>query len=199
MSPLQVLVPLPLREMIPPPALFHHRSSLHGQEHVARVMVHAALLIGKTGVYEEAPRLWAAVYLHDLARTHDGVCHEHGRNAVHKLHSHRELRALFARAGMQDADYPAICTAVTHHSIPKELDREDPHYRLTALLKDADGLDRVRLGDLDPAYLRFPETPALIPFAQRLYDETAHRWPPGEDYFERLWPAAQCLAQSLDL
>jgi hypothetical protein len=36
-----------------------------------RVMVHAFCLLEATGWSEEAPRLWAAVYLHDIARTHD--------------------------------------------------------------------------------------------------------------------------------
>jgi hypothetical protein len=35
-------------------------------------MVHAFRLIVATGWIEDAPRLWAAVDRHDLARTHDG-------------------------------------------------------------------------------------------------------------------------------
>jgi hypothetical protein len=40
------------------------------------------------------------------------------------------------------------------------------------LLKDADALDRVRLGaweTTDPKQLRHPPTPAVIPFAAELY------------------------------
>ena len=59
------------------PLLFTHAGTLHGQAHVSRVMVYAFRLIAATGWIEEAPRLWASVYLHDLARTHDGLCYRH--------------------------------------------------------------------------------------------------------------------------
>ena len=61
---------------------------------------------------------------------------------------------------------------------------------MTKLLKDADGLDRVRLGDLDPDYLRHAEARGMVRFAQRLYGDTDHKLPVGPDYFARLWPEA---------
>jgi hypothetical protein len=179
---------LPLGELAPSPSLFTHASLLHGQAHVSRVMVHAFRLIAATGWIEEAPRLWASVYLHDLARTHDGLCHRHGGDAMRKLETLPHLRTLFERGGVRDEDYPAIGTAVTHHSLPKELDRAHPHWRLTSLLKDADGLDRVRLGDLDPRYLRNPHAHAMVTFAQTLFAETNGIVPTGEDHFAVLWP-----------
>jgi len=36
------------------------------------------------------------------------------------------------------------------------------------VLKDADALDRVRLGDLDPSYLRFPESLERVDIAWEL-------------------------------
>jgi hypothetical protein len=79
---MDVPIHLPLDQLVPQPSLFTHPSTLHGQAHVARVMVHAFRLIEATGWTEEAPRLWAAVYLHDIARTHDGLCFVHGTRAV---------------------------------------------------------------------------------------------------------------------
>jgi hypothetical protein len=181
-------IPLPLAEIAPTPSLFTHASVIHGQAHVSRVMVHAFRLIAATGWIEEAPRLWASVYLHDLARTHDGLCHRHGGDAMKKLETLPHLRTFFARGGLRDEDYAAIHTAVTHHSLPKELDREHPHWRLTSLLKDADGLDRVRLGDLDPRYLRNLQAHAMVTFAQTLFTETDGIVPTGEDHFANLWP-----------
>lgn len=61
------------------------------------------------------------------------------------------------------------------------------------LLKDADGLDRVRLGDLDPSYLRFPEARDMVGFAEDLYCATNGKFPPSPDYFERLWAEVQRL------
>ena len=183
-------IALPLDELVPSPQLFSHRSTLHGQSHVARVMVHAFRLIEATGWREEAPRLWSAVYLHDLARTHDGVCYRHGGDAMKKFETLPHLRALFARGGVLESDYPLIHTAVVHHSLPKELDGDHPHWRLTSLLKDADGLDRVRLGDLDRRYLRNPQAHAMVDFAQALFDETDGVVPVGDSHFAELWPEA---------
>ena len=191
-------IDLPLAELAPAPSLFAHRSSLHGQSHVARVMVHAFRLIEATGWIEEAPRLWAAVYLHDLARTHDGVCHRHGGDAMKKLEQLPQTKALFSRGGVHDGDYAVIHTAVVHHSLPKELDRSHPHWRLTSLLKDADGLDRVRLGDLDPRYLRNAEAKHMVAFAETLFEQTDGIVSTGEQHFAALWPEAVRILRSSD-
>jgi len=185
---------LPLAELVPTPSLFTHASTIHGQAHVSRVMVHAFRLIAATGWSKHAPRLWAAVYLHDLARTHDGVCHRHGADAMKKFETLPHVRELFRRGGVTDDDYAAIRVAVVHHSVPKELERGHPHWQLTSLLKDADALDRVRISDLDPGYLRNPEARAMVDFAERLFVATDRIIPTGDDHFEQLWPAALQLA-----
>src|SRR3954466_10454211 len=74
-----------LAALVPTADLFHHVSTLHGQAHVARVLVHGFRLIDAIGWMEEAPRLWAAIYLHDIARTHDEYCEVHGRRAMDAL------------------------------------------------------------------------------------------------------------------
>ncbi|MGE0446712.1 MAG: hypothetical protein AB7P99_15915 [Vicinamibacterales bacterium] len=183
-------IPLPLNRLVPPPSLFVHPSRIHGQSHVARVMVHAFRLIEATGWVEEAPRLWAAVYLHDLARTHDGLCYRHGGDAMKQFGGRDDLRPLFAQGGVVEDDYPFIHTAVVHHSLPKELDRTHPHWRLAALMKDADGLDRVRLGDLDPRYLRHEPSAGMVDFAESLYRRTHGVVSEGERHFEALLEVA---------
>jgi hypothetical protein len=129
--------------------------------------------------------------------THASVIHGQAHVSRVMVHAFRliaatgwieELRTFFARGGVRDEDDAAIHTAVTHHSLPKELDREHPHWRLTSLLKDADGLDRVRLGDLDPRYLRNLQAHAMVTFAQTLFAETGGIVPTGEDHFTVLWP-----------
>ena len=188
-----VPISLPHDSLVPLPELFSHASTLHGQAHVSRVMVHAFRLLEATGWWEEAPRLWAAVYVHDIARMHDGVCHRHGADAMAKVDRVPELRLLFARGGVVDSDYAPIRTAVVHHAVPKELDRGHPHWRLTSLLKDADALDRVRLGDLDPRYLRNAQANEMIAFAQMLFDTTDDVLPTGTGYFAALWSKALSL------
>jgi len=189
LSEIRALVPLDEAEIVPPPELFAHRSNLHGQAHVARVMVHALRLVEATGATGELRRLWASVYLHDLARTHDGVEPKHGAAAWARLETLGSVRALFARAGVSDADHPAIQAAVTMHSAGEPA-AGHPHRTLIRLLKDSDGLDRVRLGDLDPRYLRHPEAREMVGFAERLYDATDGRIPGGPDHFARVWRAA---------
>ena len=189
-SSIQPPIALPLASLVPAPELFTHASRLHGQAHVARVMVHAFRLVAATGWTEEAPRLWAAVYLHDLARTHDGVCYRHGGDAMVKFETLPAVRSLFAQGGVMESDYAQIGTAVVHHCLSKELDRTHPHWRLTSLLKDAEGLDRVRLGDLDQRYLRHPQTREMVGYAQTLFAETNGRIPIGSGHFMALWPEA---------
>ncbi|MEO8681391.1 MAG: hypothetical protein ABI665_20240 [Vicinamibacterales bacterium] len=187
------LVVLPSSRMVPLPELFWHPSTLHGQAHVTRVMVHAIRLVAATGQHEQGPRLWAAVFLHDIARRHDGVCHQHGADAAQRLRAEPPLQERLAEAGLTMADYSAIEAAVTAHSAPKEVAREHPHWPLIALLKDADGLDRVRLGDLDPRRLRHAEAREMVPFAQELFDVTDGVVATGPAHFEQVWGVARRL------
>ena len=191
---MQPPIPLPLGRLVPPLELFTHPSTLHGQAHVARVMVHAFRLITATGWHDEAPRLWAAPRTRTRPRTTPGRCHRHGADAMQKLDSMPQVRELFSAGGVVEADFEIIRTAVVHHCLLEELDRSHPHCRLTSLLKDADGLDRVRLGDLDPLFLRNDESRAMVPFAHALYDGTWGRIPVGDGHFEELWSRASGLA-----
>jgi len=183
---IRAIIRVPDADLAPPPELFLHRSTLHGQAHVARVLVHALRLVQATGFLEETAPLWASVYLHDLARTHDGVSRRHGRDAWERLATLPAVEALFARGGVPAAALPAIGYAVTMHSAA-EPDPADPAYRLAALLKDADALDRVRLGDLDPRFLRHEEAKGMAGFAQRLFDRTDGVLEPGPGLFAGLW------------
>jgi len=56
------------------------------------------------------------------------------------------------------------------------------------LLKDADGLDRVRLGDFDPRYLRNAHAGRWARQAGRLFQVTKDKEDPG-----RIWQAAADL------
>lgn len=189
LSAVRALIPVSDEDLLPPPSLFLHHSELHGQVHVGRVMVHALRLVAAAGLVDEAPRLWAAVYLHDIARTHDGRSPSHGADAWARLATLPAVQALLALGGVRDTDGPAIEYAVTVHSCG-EPNPSDPHYRLGALLKDADALDRVRLNDLKVRMLRHGQARAMVPFAQRLYDETDRALRPGPSCFAQIWAGA---------
>jgi len=179
-------IAVPDEEMLPHPELFLYQSTLHGQAHVGRVMIHALRLVEATGFTDCACPLWAAVYLHDIARVHDGRSKGHGADAWARLATLPEVRALFARGGVRDEDLPAIEVAVTLHS-RGEAEPGAIHKRLTDLIKDADGLDRVRLRDLHPEYLRTPQARTMVAFAERLYEETDGRFAPSRELFGHLW------------
>jgi len=187
-------IAIPLESLVPMPENFVHPSSIHGQEHVSRVMIHAFLLLRLTGQQHLASQLWAAVYLHDLARTHDGLCYRHGADAARRF---SEFQPLFQTGGLTEEQGASVRTAVAWHAVPREMNRRHRHARLVHLLKDADGLDRVRLGDLNPRYLRYNESHALVDFAQLLFSSTHHRAKAGPEYFPCLWTHAQVLCESL--
>ncbi|MCU0725568.1 MAG: HD domain-containing protein [Planctomycetes bacterium] len=189
---LRLPVDLPFAEASPPPALFLLDSRKHGHRHAGRVIVLGCALLGRTGRWPEGPRLWASAYLHDLARVDDGHDREHGARAAERLDSLPEVLALFRRAGLGDADLAAVKFAVTHHVGRPEPPMDHPYGPLTALLKDADGLDRVRLEDLDVRLLRYPESPGLVPFAERLL-AASRELPSGPGHFEALWLRARDL------
>lgn len=177
---------------VPLPEHFRHRSTLHGQAHVARVMVHALRLIEATGWEHEAARLWAAVYIHDLERTHDGPCNRHGAAAVERWEKQETLQVHLLSGGITEADYAAIAHAVDVHCREDEDEppQDHPDWPLVALLKDADALDRVRLGDLDVSRLRLPQSREMVLFAQELFDLTTGDIPLGEDHWAELTVAA---------
>jgi len=151
---------------------FDHQSSIHGINHTYRVMYHVLQIAGATGLKKEGVIAFCAAYIHDMARVHDGYCTEHGKWAVErklKLYSN-----LFYKFGLNDKDLRKVETAVTYHSITKELEKSDKAYTVTALLKDADALDRIRLGDngLDIRYLRFVESKSMVNNAESIFFAT---------------------------
>lgn len=141
--------------------LFHSR--LHGAGHISRVMVLGALLAQRAQLDENVTQLlmYACAY-HDVGRVDDSVDDEYGLRAALQV---EELTGL--------AGQPLHClqAAVEAHSRPDERMGDvltkygvaDVAYAwpLAKLLKDADGLDRVRLDMLDPSYLRHAFTPPL--------------------------------------
>jgi len=148
---------------------FDHHSHLHGISHTYRVMYHV-LNIGKMeGLNHEIKLAFCAAFIHDMARRHDGYCTEHGVwSSKSKL---PVFRNLFVETGIEADGLRAIKLAVSNHSIRYEIRKDHPYYTTVALLKDADALDRIRIGEnnLKPQYLRYSESHNFIGFAKELY------------------------------
>ena len=164
---------------------FRHFSRLHGVGHTQRVHIHARRLLGELGWDKrDAHLVLNAALWHDIGRETDGIEPRHGELSV--------LRAdqLGLTATLQPADAAIIRFAIQWHSLsdrgaaaraaelaadPDEARRlAEPERALRVLwvLKDADALDRIRLGFgdcADPRQLRHAAAVALIPFAAELF------------------------------
>jgi Predicted HD superfamily hydrolase len=181
--------PIPLDRLGVCKEQFSHASEVHGPGHVNRV-IFQALQIGKMHGYDAfLPEIWAAAYIHDLSRRSDGVDPQHGALAV--LEQLPKYQDLFLRVGVQPERLPMIAEAVRIHATREE----NPENPVANVLKDADALDRVRIGDLDASQLRLEYSPLLIPQAEKLFELTADHpnwmavWAAGQTVYS---PQAGC-------
>ena len=162
-------------------------SSLHGVCHTQRLHIHAQRLTRELGWAElDAQLALKAALWHDIGRTDDGEDDGHGAQSA----------ARAAQLGLTEALAPAdaatVLFAVFFHCLPDETAEEEaPRWheeregrgarrlpdpgqalRILWLLKDADALDRVRLGggayEVDSSALRHDCTCAMVGFAEEL-------------------------------
>jgi hypothetical protein len=63
---------------------FAHYGSLHGSNHVYRVMFHVLKLGYLLKNNNETRLAFFAAFIHDMSRLHDGKCSEHGQRAAMK-------------------------------------------------------------------------------------------------------------------
>jgi uncharacterized protein len=168
-----------------PPAWFRRSSRLHGPAHTQRVHVHAQRLLGALGWDERDARLvLSAALWHDIGRETDGIEPRHGERSV------RRADELGLTAALEPAEAAVVRFAIRRHSLPdrgaaapaeqlaadpdeaRRLAEPERALRVLWLLKDADALDRIRLGwgeCADPRQMRHPESVTMIPFAAELF------------------------------
>ena len=168
-----------------PECWFRHVSRVHGVTHTQRVHIHAQRLIDRLGWSDaDGELVLTAALWHDIGRHGDGVEPEHGARSVARADGLRLTDRL------APADAAAVRFAILRHSLPdrgaaeqaaalahsadeaRRLAEPERALRVLWLLKDADALDRVRLGlgeCADPRQLRHAATVELIPFAGALY------------------------------
>lgn len=149
-----------------------HDSALHGAAHMARVFMLQELICNQleaegTKVNRHATR-WAAT-VHDVGRVDDGLDPEHGKRSAEWMKQNKP-KTLSPKT-LDTATY------IVHWHVPH--DHEAPVMTTELkVLKDADGLDRVRLGDLDESFLRTKPAKQLVEIAQKLHDASI---PPKQD------------------
>jgi hypothetical protein len=149
-------------------------AGMHGIPHTLRVLVHATELSRDLGLATwQLDSVTLAALWHDIGRTHDGADYYHGAKSAGKvvgLGLHRGVDPLVLEAALY---------AVTNHSGSEEhaeraarwLSDPAAALRIFRILKDADGLDRVRIGDLDESYLRLPPSRGRVGRAWELLEE----------------------------
>lgn len=135
-------------------------SAIHGIGHIYRTMIGCALI----GTLIQKPRkallALCGAYIHDLARKNDYIEPEHGENAVH---NHFDLFGhIWDKYQLSEDEKQQIKQAVIQHSVHEWMQKSDSGYDVMAILKDADALDRCRIADLSPNWLRYPQSKLLI-------------------------------------
>jgi hypothetical protein len=129
---------------------------------------------------------------HDCRRRSAGRDDGHGERAAAWFGEHAPQLA----PGLTPAQVAQVQYCVLWH-VPG--DRHCPHLTPELrCLKDADGLDRVRLGDFDPQFLRLPYLRERQAAAEALY-QASHPDRPGDPWelvraaaqAQGLWPVAE--------
>lgn len=149
-----------------------YESAIHGLGHIERTICHGAMCAMDESLGEaDTSLLLDACSYHDIGRSRDGLDFEHGSVAARfiGLVTGREGEDLLILKGAVDAH------SRKEHQLPEILSQYHAADRAQAmniaqLLKDADGLDRVRIWDLDVKFLRRQSSVKREPFAQELYN-----------------------------
>ncbi|WDV44727.1 HD domain-containing protein [Clostridiaceae bacterium M8S5] len=145
--------------------LFFNPKGIHGVDHTVRVMILIAMISNLLRVSDvEKCLLLHAGAIHDIGREKDGICLVHGEKSFQKAMKYKVLNNMTLNENM------IIKKIVESHcKSDKEANFVDTNLLvLYKIFKDADGLDRVRLGDLDRSYLRFECSHRLINVAKYL-------------------------------
>jgi hypothetical protein len=149
------------------PWWFVRPHTIHGLSHTRRVLIHAVALAPAAGL--DPVELEALVYAaawHDIGRTHDGVDPDHGHQSVARIMD------LNLACDLPPEMLEALLFAIEWHATDDELAAHDARLRVLWTLKDADGLDRVRIYDLDVTRLRSDAARAREAEARRLCQES---------------------------
>lgn len=150
-----------------------YTSLVHGEGHIERTLLHGAFCAMAEGLdCENTALLLEACSYHDVGRENDWYDTEHG---------HRSAQRLAELTGRTAQELLMLQAAVDAHSKPdKELEKTLRSYetedylrtfQLAQLLKDADGLDRVRIHDLKTEFLRREASVQRADFALYLYSK----------------------------
>lgn len=152
-----------------------YESRIHGLGHVERVMLLGAIIAMQQGFsVRETELLLIACSYHDIGRINDKRDEEHGKRSADALAKMglpgigtEELRCIQAAVATHSTHDTQIDSFAEEYHVPDEY--TDFCRRLCKGLKDADNLDRVRIGDLDIGHLRFDESKKMKSVAEAIF------------------------------
>jgi len=147
--------------------------SVHGKLHTKRVLLLSLILAyyEKLNTEDKDILACAAVY-HDIGRINDNVCYKHGEYSISKMLSQGIIK------DVNTSKNQILKYIIENHCINDEqafiniekynITDKNRALKLLKVFKDADGLDRVRIKDLDIKYLRTETAKKLPLVAQQL-------------------------------
>ena len=138
---------------------------VHGVAHETRVLILTQLLCQMIKSDLSADDLaWASIF-HDTQRQDDWIDADHGKRAA------KFVRSSFPKTSFN----PDLNVKNVTHLCEWHATNDDEIPSLNEALKvfkDADALDRWRIGDLNPDFLRFPQSVELASFSYDLWAAT---------------------------
>lgn len=156
------------------PELFYNPYGIHGLGHTKRVLTLCNKLAELNELNpDERKILHVSALWHDIGRTNDFFDYHHGISSFAKAIKMR----LYPYDDLTESELEIVRYIVENHPIDDtdgirnvanySIDR-DIAIKLYSIFKDADGLDRLRIGDLNPKYLRNQYSHGLIGYASEL-------------------------------
>jgi len=155
------------------------RKGIHGIEHNFRVLIIVRKICSIENITNDIKELleFCAIF-HDIGRINDGIDDSHGLRSIKKLNENDYF-------GLNALNVPLTRFIIENHCIKDNtaianIDKYDIKNKeeatfLFKVFKDSDNLDRVRIGDFDSSYLRLPNSPKLIKFANEIYHKYTDR------------------------
>lgn len=154
---------------------FHKPEGIHGKRHIKRVLFLSLIMSHIDELTDEDRQIliYASLY-HDIGREHDWEDEEHGYESVLKM---EELK--LTTKGLNEDEVHILKVIMKYHCIrdsvgveailsDEKINNTERALDLFKRFKDCDGLDRVRLGDLDARYLRTETAKDLTLLAHQL-------------------------------
>lgn len=130
---------------------------------------------------------WFAA-VHDTQRLDDSVDRDHGDRAGTYFLAQADTIGAQDLTDHQRRFVEFLCRA--HEADDSRIADKFPE---TDIIKDADGLERVRIADLDPNYLRLDISKELITLATALFDQSQRNYARGMEPFAAVIEAAKTL------